>query len=172
MKMSKNVTVNGKVYSGVSQIQLNTTDGVTALFQDMDEISATGGGVETGTLVGTGENFASINVTSDTPGLAIPVSSVKTHIAIELEEYSEEISAGMADHAVISSLYQVKNGYCIATGVRHHSTPSSGYYGGATIEVDNGKKVLFSENKIYIKAGISVQQEALAEGKTYRWYAW
>ena len=37
--MSKNVNVNGVDYAGVSQIQLNTTDGATALFKDVDEIT-------------------------------------------------------------------------------------------------------------------------------------
>lgn len=41
--MSKNVTVNGVDYTGVSQVQLPTTAGGTALFKDVDEI--TDGGV-------------------------------------------------------------------------------------------------------------------------------
>lgn len=41
--MSKNVTVNGVDYTGVSQVQLPTTDGATALFKDVDEITEGGG---------------------------------------------------------------------------------------------------------------------------------
>ena len=37
--MSKNVKVNGVDYAGVSQVQLPTTDGATALFKDVDEIT-------------------------------------------------------------------------------------------------------------------------------------
>lgn len=44
--MSKNVNVNGVDYAGVSQIQLNTTDGATALFKDVDEITEGGGGFD------------------------------------------------------------------------------------------------------------------------------
>lgn len=41
--MSKNVNVNGVDYSGVSQIQLKTTAGGTALFKDVDEITTPSG---------------------------------------------------------------------------------------------------------------------------------
>lgn len=41
--MSKNVNVNGVDYSGVSQVQLKTTDGGTALFKDVDEITVPSG---------------------------------------------------------------------------------------------------------------------------------
>ena len=43
--MSKNVTVNGVDYSGVSQVQLKTTAGGTALFKDVDEITEPSGSV-------------------------------------------------------------------------------------------------------------------------------
>ena len=41
--MSKNVNVNGTAYSGISTVELNTTDGGTAQFRDVDELA--GGGV-------------------------------------------------------------------------------------------------------------------------------
>lgn len=44
--MSKNVKVNGVNYSGVSQVQLPTTAGGTALFKDVDEITEGGGGFD------------------------------------------------------------------------------------------------------------------------------
>lgn len=43
--MSKNVNVNGKEYTGVSQVQLKTTEGGTALFKDVDEITTPSGSV-------------------------------------------------------------------------------------------------------------------------------
>jgi hypothetical protein len=43
--MSKNVKVNGVDYTGVSQVQLKTTDGGTALFKDVDEITTPSGSV-------------------------------------------------------------------------------------------------------------------------------
>ena len=43
--MSKNVTVNGVDYTGVSQVQLPTTDGATALFKDVDEITEGGASI-------------------------------------------------------------------------------------------------------------------------------
>lgn len=43
--MSKNVTVNGVNYTGVSQVQLPTTDGATALFKDVDEITEGGASI-------------------------------------------------------------------------------------------------------------------------------
>ncbi len=41
--MSKNVTVNGTNYTGVSTVKLNTTDGGTATFKDTDEITTPSG---------------------------------------------------------------------------------------------------------------------------------
>jgi hypothetical protein len=41
--MSKNVVVNGETYKDVSTIQLSRTDGATALFKDIDEISSVAG---------------------------------------------------------------------------------------------------------------------------------
>jgi hypothetical protein len=43
--MSKNVKVNGVSYTGVSQVQLPTTGGGTALFKDVDEITTPSGSV-------------------------------------------------------------------------------------------------------------------------------
>lgn len=43
--MSKNVNVNGVDYNGVSQIQLKTASGGTALFKDVDEITTPSGSV-------------------------------------------------------------------------------------------------------------------------------
>jgi hypothetical protein len=43
--MSKNVKVNGVDYTGVSQVQLPTTAGGTALFKDADEITTPSGSV-------------------------------------------------------------------------------------------------------------------------------
>lgn len=43
--MSKNVTVNGVDYTGVSQVQLPTTAGGTALFKDVDEITEGGASI-------------------------------------------------------------------------------------------------------------------------------
>lgn len=43
--MSKNVKVNGVDYTGVSQVQLPTTAGGTALFKDVDEITTPSGSV-------------------------------------------------------------------------------------------------------------------------------
>ena len=43
--MSKNVTVNGVDYTGVSQVQLPPTAGGTALFKDVDEIITPSGSV-------------------------------------------------------------------------------------------------------------------------------
>lgn len=43
--MSKNVKVNGVDYTGVSQVQLPTTAGGTALFKDVDEITTPSGSI-------------------------------------------------------------------------------------------------------------------------------
>lgn len=65
--MSKNVKVNGVDYTGVSQVQLPTTDGATALFKDVDEITTPSGSVtitENGTHDVTNYAQAVVNVGS------------------------------------------------------------------------------------------------------------
>jgi hypothetical protein len=74
--MSKNVNVNGVDYSGVSQVQLKTADGGTALFKDVDEI-VTPSGVKTITENGTYDvtNFATLvaNIVASGGGVGLPI---------------------------------------------------------------------------------------------------
>lgn len=158
--MSKNVNVDGKVYSGVSKIQLNTTDGVTALFQDVDEISASGGGVETGTFVGDG-----------TRNVTIPVTSKKTGVAIWMDNYTEELANAtqyqtlcyVADSTVPILIYAHMYGGNLNAGV-----------GFATKLGNSGNIGLpeFTDNSIVITKGAVYAQETFVSGKTYHWKAW
>ncbi len=153
--MSKNVQVNGMVYSGVSQIQLNTTDGVTALFKDVDEVT-TSGGVETGTFVGDG----TINVT-------IPVTSQKTGVEIWIDNYDEDNST--------FEQYQIV--YYTATTGMPQAQMSHMYNGKATTKIKLGAEIttqmpLFTADSIVISNVVSYAQENFASGKTYHWQAW
>ena len=77
----KNVNVNGVDYSGVSQVQLKTTEGGTALFKDVDEI-VTPSGVKTITENGTYDvtNFATVvaNIAAGGSGLLESISNFTT----------------------------------------------------------------------------------------------
>lgn len=66
--MSKNVNVNGKDYTGVSQVQLKTAEGGTALFKDVDEITVPSGTktiTENGTHDVTNYAQVAVNVSSE-----------------------------------------------------------------------------------------------------------
>lgn len=67
--MSKNVNVNGKDYTGVSQVQLKTAEGGTALFKDVDEITVPSG-TKTITENGTHDvtNYAQVAVNVESGG--------------------------------------------------------------------------------------------------------
>lgn len=90
----KNVNVNGVDYSGVSQVQLKTTSGGTALFKDVDEI-VTPSGVKTITENGTYDvtNFATLvaniaasgggGLTNISTGTAKPEAVNKLYIPVE-----------------------------------------------------------------------------------------
>lgn len=151
--MSKNVNVNGKVYSGVSQIQLNTTDGVTALFQDVDEISASGGSAETGTFVGDGTRYATL-----------PVTSKKQGVSISIKNANDEMAGADLTNNDIIQFTAVLNAPFV--GVIRRWGSAAGMANNFDGDVYHMPK--FNDASVVVDA----QVDKFASGKTYYWEAW
>lgn len=92
--MSKNVNVNGVDYSGVSQVQLKTTAGGTALFKDVDEITTPSGSVtitENGTHDVTNYAQAVVNVESSSGESNVYVEFLKAVIGWKNVNLPEDV---------------------------------------------------------------------------------
>lgn len=173
--MSKNVNVNGKSYTGVSQIQLVTTDGGTALFKDVDEITtpsgsvsitengthnvaayasaivnvAGGGGVESGTFVGDGTRYVTLSVTAKKQG-----------VVIWMENATGELS-GLTNNDILE--------YTAIVNAHFRGTVRCwGGNMGASNEFSETYVPAFNDTNIVIDA----VTDKFASTKTYHWEAW
>ena len=157
--MSKNVKVNGANYSGVSIVQLQTAEGGTATFKDVDEIvTAPSGGVETGTFVGDG-----------TAQVTLPVTSKKQGYSILVENY-DTLKEDVSSLANMSLLYS----FCDDVHKRRGSSRvyNGGVASGFEAKENNSTHVEFTDDSVIIKNGPMFSNETFLSGKTYHWIAW
>lgn len=192
--MSKNVNVNGVDYSGVSQVQLNTTEGGTALFKDVDEITTPSGSMditENGTFDVSTYAQAVVNVAASGGSagasgtftgsgerrieLSLPASA--EHLAVWSEQYlagTLNVTA-QAAYTFLSGFWK-KNGFSIQNGVNYNSTKdnsASGYLLSALGEGDAGAYT-WDDNGNFLTIAMSNAGGAskTIDGETYHWVAW
>ena len=119
--MSKNVSVDGNTFTGVSQVKLNTTSGGTALFKDVDEIT-TPSGTKAITANGSYDvsDFATAEVNVPTEG------SGATLQELTINENGTYTPASGYDgfSQVIANIAASTSGLVYTTGLK---TPESGY---------------------------------------------
>jgi hypothetical protein len=152
--MSKNVQVNGVDYSGVSMVQLPLVDGGTALFQDVDEITPSGGAVETGTFVGGGGLTATINVTSKKSGVLVWMENLNDEVA---NLANQDRVVYFADEACT-----ITANVCVYEGKKQTQSTTG----------TADKLPAFNDTTIVISKPVAYAQEKFVSGKTYHWKAW
>lgn len=115
--MSKNVTLNGVDYSGISQVMLNLTGGGTALFKDVDEITAA-------------EGLSNISTGTANPEsgyqLYIPVEEGKTpFLILTWSDTAFEAENVVCGHVVLTDIYML-NGIKDVAGLILYRNPTNG----------------------------------------------
>jgi hypothetical protein len=189
--MSKNVNVNGIEYRAVSVVQLNTVDGKTAQFKDVDEIAEPSGSVNitaNGSYNVKGFATAVVNVPSDGTGgmesgsfvgndtntVDIPVTSKKTHLVIfanMTDAYALNIPyANLEVNAVdgVGYYYSMVNvGGDSALG---YAVPISSYK--TDDSAGKNRSCVFDANKITVISSAYNKGQKFNSQLTYQWFAW
>lgn len=193
--MSKNIKLNDTDYTGISTVQLPTTDGGTASFKDTDEIT-TPSGSKTITENGTHDvtNFAEAivnvvasSVTSEmesgeftpeanTQLITIDINSAKTYLVLYTENQNLET---LGQYGMVS-LFS-KNGLFKVEGhVNYNASNFQGQYTPATsysVEGETGAGKLgycnFHDDHIAIYSrGANNSNECFIAGVVYKWISW
>lgn len=186
--MSKNVKVNDVNYSGVSKVQLNTIDGGTALFKDVDEIVTPSGSVtitENGLHDVTNYAKALVDVASggstniergtfvgdDSREVNIPVNGLKSNVCIITDGYSEiKADTESADCSLI--LFYANHEFIDCAAWYHKSSKEYHKLEIYTGTVDYVNDVTFSDDKISIGAVTVGIGAMFRSNRTYTWIAW
>ncbi len=184
--MSKHVNVNGINYSGVSQVQLKTADGGTAMFKDVDEIVTPSGAMnitengtfdvsafasaivnvvangdgelETGTVVGNGTNTIEITTTGKKSRLMLYGSS-------NIEDYS-------ATNWAMVSVFAIDGWGQVESYLNYNSTAFSGGMKDTDSYTAGGSYCHFEDGKISVAAKTGGAAQPFLSTMTYNWCAW
>lgn len=185
--MSKNIKLNDTTYSGVSTVQLPTSDGGSATFKDTDEIT-TPSGSTTITENGTHDvsNFASaiVNVAGgssnieqgtfigdDTRNISIPVNGLKSNVLIVTDGYDDIISdTETGDCSLL--MFFANSDFLITTACQHANSNKIAKILSIddTTSVNNG--ITFNEESIDIVSLTVGASVIVRSNRTYTWYVW
>lgn len=183
--MSKNIKLNDTDYTGISTVQLPTTDGGTASFKDTDEITTPSGSLsitENGTFDVTKFASAIVNVVSSggsgdmesgsfigdgSSVVTIPVTSKKSNVFI----YADIATVVEANTAYANICIFAKSGYGMMAGmVNYAGNACTGGLISETNYTSDGSHVEFSENSISVKNKTSGTTSTFASNITYNWF--
>ena len=195
--MSKNVTVNGVDYTGVSQVQLPTTAGGTALFKDVDEITEGGVSIwegyqhtmqvapipyiidkcENATAKGT-FTFDANSATKDTTTELFDTGLLSVHFLVIMLKNPVAFNNTQNGYPIRLVLVDVDNQY---SSYFTYSTSNSANSGGGnkavnedgTYYVNNFVTVSFDGGKVNVKHIYNGEQySAFRSTNEYLWFAW
>lgn len=193
--MSKNIKLNDTDYTGISTVQLPTTNGGTASFKDTDEIT-TPSGSKTITENGTHDvtNFAKAivnvvasSVTSEmesgeftpeanTQLITIDINSAKTYLVLYTENQNLETLGqyGMVSLFSKNGLFKVE-GHVNYSGSNFQGqyTPAKAYSNeGETGAGKLGYCNFYDDHIAIYSRGSNNSNECFIAGVVYKWISW
>lgn len=186
--MSKDVTVNGVDYTGVSQVQLPTTAGGTALFKDVDEI--TEGGVSIWEGYQPTMQVAPIPYIIDQCEKATAKGTLTPTAAVQ--GTTELVDTGLSAVHFFVLMLKTQVDFAALTGnpiqlviinvdnsASNYITYSTNEMGGGNITADGVFKIGSNTNISFDGGKVSVveayngdQWSALRSTNEYLWFAW
>ena len=189
----KDIIIGDTQYSGVSKIKLNTVDGSTAQFQDVEELGTPTGSIS---IAANGsydvEKYARAVVAVPTEGgngnmemgtftleaeskvVEIPVSSKKTHVVLWADPTT------LLENAAVLSTFALTgiSGYGIFyASTNANGSNNMGYFAAESeyTAVTEGLKpvfCIFGDSNIQIAANTNQALQKFPAGVAFNWVAW